>query len=530
MTIPNPNYSSFKSSQIPSYTGNFNIHSFNPLNGFLDTRSADWIHNAGLQANSITPFNTDKFPKFTSNNQTLSFPQAGLPFQYTTPFKASQFAAEFNWHQRSANKPVSGHSLQIQMNIKPQEGLFDRQWNRLRSEVKESLSPSRPLYLDVERFMRSFNGPSNLNGPGNNPLLPSVPSMAPQGFRMPKADRFPLLEPSSKLKETPQCLSLRIQLHDSSNKRPLATADFQITGLTARTVEAFKNAMTYAGLAEMDMDASERMQIMETTLASRRKDAEATKRMLQSSLAPSPERPLGRVTDLVLSTLANPRFQGSMQVIGGIGEVGGGIYMTFQTAGFGAAVGFPAIAHGLDQMNAGVGKVITGKYQPTATEQLLVKAGVRPAQAVLIDSLMSIAATAGAIGATKPLQAANYPKYNLLPSNAPAGGAYNRATFEEYKVVLRSQMEKPYVVDPQLKDHIEVIYRPNAKVGSGSTAAAIRQELETGKQVCNKFHSQKGKEMVKVLEKWLKNNPTAGAGDRAAAENIVRDLKNALGE
>jgi hypothetical protein len=87
--------------------------------------------------------------------------------------------------------------------------------------------------------------------------------------------------------------------------------------------------------------------------------------------------------------------------------------MTFQTAGFEAAVGFPAIAHGLDQMNAGVGKVITSKYQPTATEQLLVKAGVRLEQAVLIDSIMSIAATAGAIGAKKPLQAANYPQFRL---------------------------------------------------------------------------------------------------------------------
>ncbi|MDJ0652188.1 MAG: hypothetical protein QNJ27_04215 [Simkaniaceae bacterium] len=36
--------------------------------------------------------------------------------------------------------------------------------------------------------------------------------------------------------------------------------------------------------------------------------------------------------------------------------------------------------------------------------------------------------------------------------------------------------------------------------------------------------------MINALEKWLRNNPTAGPGDRAAAENIIKDLRNALGE
>lgn len=36
--------------------------------------------------------------------------------------------------------------------------------------------------------------------------------------------------------------------------------------------------------------------------------------------------------------------------------------------------------------------------------------------------------------------------------------------------------------------------------------------------------------MITALEKWLKNNPAARLGDRAAAENIVKDLRNALEE
>jgi hypothetical protein len=38
------------------------------------------------------------------------------------------------------------------------------------------------------------------------------------------------------------------------------------------------------------------------------------------------------------------------------------------------------------------------------------------------------------------------------------------------------------------------------------------------------------KNMITGYEKWLKNNPTSRPGDRAAAENIIKDLQNALGE
>ncbi len=91
-------------------------------------------------------------------------------------------------------------------------------------------------------------------------------------------------------------------------------------------------------------------------------------------------------------------------------------------------------------------------------------------------------------------------------------------------------MAEPYVVDPNLKRLVNFNYRPNASIGSGSTAAAIRHELLTGEKVFAKSHFQKGKDIVTSLEKWLKNNPTARSGDRAAAENIIKDLHNALGE
>ena len=108
------------------------------------------------------------------------------------------------------------------------------------------------------------------------------------------------------------------------------------------------------------------------------------------------------------------------------------------------------------------------------------------------------------------------------------GEASNCAIFEKYKTVLRATMEKPHVTDLQLKKYVDLNYRSTGKIGNGSTAAAIRYELKTGNRVSGRLHSQKGQNMILRLERWLQNNPTASSGDRAAAENIIKDLRNAL--
>ena len=65
-------------------------------------------------------------------------------------------------------------------------------------------------------------------------------------------------------------------------------------------------------------------------------------------------------------------------------------------------------------------------------------------------------------------------------------------------------------------------------MGSGSTAAALREELVTGKPVGGKMHKIKTIESINRLDDWIRNNPRALSGDRAAAENILKDLHNAL--
>lgn len=106
--------------------------------------------------------------------------------------------------------------------------------------------------------------------------------------------------------------------------------------------------------------------------------------------------------------------------------------------------------------------------------------------------------------------------------------AANRARHERYVDQLRAAMGKPSTTDPELSRLMDKLYRQNAQVGSGSTAAAVRHELATGQLVGGRSHLQKARDMITALERWLDRNPTASPGDRAAAENVIRDMQNAL--
>ena len=104
----------------------------------------------------------------------------------------------------------------------------------------------------------------------------------------------------------------------------------------------------------------------------------------------------------------------------------------------------------------------------------------------------------------------------------------NVVSKEAHLVDLRASMSKPHVENQELKKIVDNLYKPNAKVGSGSTAAALREELVTGKPVGGKMHKIKTIESINRLDDWIRNNPRALSGDRAAAENILKDLHNAL--
>lgn len=88
---------------------------------------------------------------------------------------------------------------------------------------------------------------------------------------------------------------------------------------------------------------------------------------------------------------------------------------------------------------------------------------------------------------------------------------------------------KPNVADPKLQSLVNQLYRQGAKVGTGSTADAIRHELATGGLVGGKGHLQKGVDYAKALWKWISNNSsTASKQDVDAAKSVLRDLFNAF--
>lgn len=78
-----------------------------------------------------------------------------------------------------------------------------------------------------------------------------------------------------------------------------------------------------------------------------------------------------------------------------------------------------------------------------------------------------------------------------------------------------------------MRNRVDALYRPNAKVGNGSTADAIRHELKTGEMLSPSGHSQKGIEMRNGLMKDLKSG-RLNAADSRIARDLVKDLQNAL--
>ena len=109
-----------------------------------------------------------------------------------------------------------------------------------------------------------------------------------------------------------------------------------------------------------------------------------------------------------------------------------------------------------------------------------------------------------------------------------ADSAVNVVNYIKYKDELLSNMGRISVKDKNLQNIIDFMYRPNAKIGSGSTADTVRYELKTGENVAGKNHMQKAQDSINALEKWIKNNSNANKSDVDTAQKYIKDLKNAL--
>ncbi|MBQ4512403.1 MAG: hypothetical protein II969_05385 [Anaerolineaceae bacterium] len=85
--------------------------------------------------------------------------------------------------------------------------------------------------------------------------------------------------------------------------------------------------------------------------------------------------------------------------------------------------------------------------------------------------------------------------------------------------------------DNRLRTAIKELYREGSFIGDGGTADAIRFEKATGLGIGRggTTHLQKGREMVRHLEKKILRNRNLSASDRILAQQLVDDLKKAIG-
>lgn len=90
---------------------------------------------------------------------------------------------------------------------------------------------------------------------------------------------------------------------------------------------------------------------------------------------------------------------------------------------------------------------------------------------------------------------------------------------------------KPEVSDAKLQNYVDNLFKgaeQATRTGDGTTMDAIRYELATGLTVQNRRHIIKGQETLRGLEKWLLRNPDASSADRAIAQRLAQDIREAL--
>ncbi len=106
-----------------------------------------------------------------------------------------------------------------------------------------------------------------------------------------------------------------------------------------------------------------------------------------------------------------------------------------------------------------------------------------------------------------------------------------RVRFSSARVRAGKGVNRPTVTNPKLRNIVDDLYKgakTSSPIGTGSTADAIRYETRTGQQVGGRWHTRKGQEYARALEKWLRRNPNASLGDKIAARRILDDLRSAL--
>lgn len=90
---------------------------------------------------------------------------------------------------------------------------------------------------------------------------------------------------------------------------------------------------------------------------------------------------------------------------------------------------------------------------------------------------------------------------------------------------------RPDVTDEKLNNYVSNLFKGTKndhRVGDGTTMDAIRAESATGEATHGRMHAIKGRETLRGLERWLRQNPDASGHDRQVAKSLIDELKDVL--
>lgn len=188
-------------------------------------------------------------------------------------------------------------------------------------------------------------------------------------------------------------------------------------------------------------------------------------------------------------------------------------------AAVGGAAGLSAAAAGVEASSAVLGGIAGGqsfRAIDNVGHGRKWSAGLGNAKDMALDGTIGLV-TWGVVRSISPKSTALVSEGEALAGEASQGGV----------------LPKPNVTDPKLKNYVDNLYKgttnPN-RIGTGTTADAVRAELTTGQATAGRFHIQKAEETARGLQKWLNKNPDASHADRLVGQSLLDDLLNALGK
>jgi len=171
------------------------------------------------------------------------------------------------------------------------------------------------------------------------------------------------------------------------------------------------------------------------------------------------------------------------------------------------------------------------RYGPGDVENihaLLSTIGMIPIFGLLFDTLNAAVYSAEGNFADAAFSlAANLPFGDLIKGTKLGTGIGKPIAKGVAKGAKRDELLNS-VQNDKLKKAINEIYRPDAAIGDGGLADAVRHELSTGTLTSGKSHIQKAKERITNLENIVKQQSLSQT-DIEIANKLLNDLKNALG-